>query len=138
MIKIVNGNENKVVFFNIGIKEGTEIENRVDLLIEELSKKNLSIYLSQTYDDLEDIVCDKAIDCLLLSWPNDKDEKEVLHIIKKLHEEQEGVPVFLLTHKSNALETLSREIYENVEEIIWLLQEEIIFLGERIQQAIKR
>ncbi|WP_291943042.1 arginine decarboxylase [Cetobacterium sp.] len=139
MIKKVNGNGSKIVFFNEGIKEGTEIENRVNMLMEELSRRNLGIYISRTYEDLEDVVSyDKAIDCLLLSWPNNKDEKEALYIIKKLHEEQEGVPVFLLTHKANALETLSREIYENVEEIIWLLQEEIVFLGERIQRAVER
>ncbi|MGL5427412.1 MAG: arginine decarboxylase [Cetobacterium sp.] len=139
MKKIIDGNKTKIVFFNEGIKDGTEIANRSNLLLEELSKRNLGIYISQSYEDLEDVVCyDKGIDCLLLSWPNNKEEKEALNIIKKLHESQDGVPVFLLTHKADALETLSREIYENVEEIIWLLQEEITFLGERIQRAIER
>lgn len=139
MKKIIDGNKNKIVFFNDGIKEGTEIANRSTLLLEELSRRNLGIYISQSYEDLEDVISyDKAIDCLLLSWPNNKEEKEALNIIEKLHESQEGVPVFLLTHKADALETLSREIYENVEEIIWLLQEEITFLGERIQRAVER
>lgn len=139
MKKIVYGDGSKVVLFKEGIKEGTEIGNRIEELVDEIKRRCMGVYTSESYEDLEDVVTyDKGIDCLLLSWPNNREEKEAVDVINKLHESQEGVPVFLLTHKADALENLSREVYEHIEEIIWILQEEIGFLGERIQRAVER
>ncbi|WP_297407451.1 Orn/Lys/Arg decarboxylase N-terminal domain-containing protein, partial [uncultured Cetobacterium sp.] len=90
-------------------------------------------------EDLYDVLTvDKSIDCLLLSWPEDTNEERAISIIKRLHEGQKGVPVFLLTHKGNIQNFLCKETYENIEEMIWILQEEISFLGERIERAVER
>lgn len=139
MRQIVMGDGSKVVLLKDGVKEGTEIANRVSSIVSELERRGLGVYITECYEDLEDVITvDKGIDCLLLSWPGEREEKEALNVIEKLHKSQNGVPVFLLTHKGDSLEKLSRQIYENVEEIIWLLQEEIVFLGERIQRAVDR
>ncbi|MBC2850522.1 arginine decarboxylase [Cetobacterium sp. 8H] len=139
MEKTVYGTGTKIVLLRDGVKEGSEIGNRIKYLMDELKRRNLGVHTSDSYEDLQDVIsCDKSIDCLLISWPSEREGKEAIEVIKKLHENQDGVPVFLLTHKADALEKMSKEVYENVEEIIWLLQEEIVFLGERIERAIER
>lgn len=139
MRQIVIGDGSKVLFLTDGVKDGTEIGNRVKDLIEEMKRRGLGVYTTESLEDLEDvIVVDKGIDCLLFSWPEDRNEDKAIKIIQKLHEYQEGVPVFLLTHKGDALEKIGKNLYENIEEVIWLLQEEIIFLGERIERAVDR
>lgn len=139
MKPIVIGDGSKVVLLKDGIKEGTEIESRVSQIVSELERRGLGVYITESYKDLEDVITvDKSIDCLLISWPDNGVEDNLIDTIKNLHKSQSKVPVFLLTHRGDALEKLSRSTYESVEEIIWLLQEEIVFLGERIERAVNR
>lgn len=91
MKKIVYGDGSKVLLFKEGIKDGTEIGNRIEELVDEIKRRCMGVYTSDSYEDLEDVVAyDKGIDCLLLSWPDNKDEKEAIEVINKLHESQEG------------------------------------------------
>ncbi|WP_297488461.1 Orn/Lys/Arg decarboxylase N-terminal domain-containing protein [uncultured Cetobacterium sp.] len=139
MSRIFSKNKSKVLLLEDGVREGTEICNRINQIKEELKRRDLNIELSESYNDLNDIITiDKNIDCLLISWPDNKNECHIVETIKQLNKSQPGVPVFLLTHKKDALEKISREVYENIEEIIWLLQENIVFLGQRIETAVNR
>ena len=120
MSRIFSKNKSKVLLLEDGVREGTEICNRINQIKEELKRRDLNIELSESYNDLNDIITiDKNIDCLLISWPDNKNECNILETIKQLNKSQPGVPVFLLTHKKDALEKISREVYENIEEIIW-------------------
>lgn len=79
---------------------------------------------------------------MLVDWDINKKsaekEKEFVNLITVLHERQEGVPVFLLAEKADTTSSLDECTLNSIDEYIWILENDIDFIGERISEEIKQ
>ena len=131
-------NKKNILLLKDSVIPNTEIEYRLNQLIFQLESQNFNVRITTSYEDLNDImILDKNWDCVLLSFPLARAQESLVQAITKIHHTQENLPCFLLCHDRESLLHLERSTLENIYEIIWVLQEEIYFLGERIEKAVK-
>ena len=120
--------------------EKSPVSKRISLLKAELTERGINIIKVKNFEEaLEEISINKGIDCMLVDWSQSSLEKEeeLIKLIATLHERQDGVPVFLLAEKSDTTPTLNSDVLNNINEYLWILQDDIDFMGERISEEIK-
>lgn len=139
-MKTLQGDTFKVlVLKGKAFEEGSssEVGRRFQLLMDELKLRGMNLVYSNSFEDVKNVLAvDKSMDCLLVDWsfyiPDEHNEDTLLCTIKKMHERQPGVPVFIISEKSPTKEFLGNELLENINETIWILQTEIDFMADRI------
>ena len=133
---------NVLIIKNSFSDEKSPVAKRVNLLKDDLTERGVNIIQVRNFQEaLEEISINKGIDCLLVDWnlkqTSLEKENELVNLIATLHERQEGVPVFLLAEKTDTTPTLNSEVLNSINEYLWILQDDIDFIGERISEEIK-
>lgn len=143
MKKAIQGQSYKAVLLREkALTNEDEVGKRIGLLVEELEDRSINFTFTKSYNDAENVVSvEKDIDVLLIDWSssdNEKDEEKLISLINKLHNRQEKVPVFLISEKSGLESFLNEETLDNIDETVLIIQEEILFIAERIAESIVR
>lgn len=133
---------NVLIIKNSFSDEKSPVAKRVNLLKDDLTERGVNIIQVRNFQEaLEEISINKGIDCLLVDWnlkqTSLEKENELVNLIATLHERQEGVPVFLLAEKTDTTPTLNSDVLNSINEYLWILQDDIDFIGERISEEIK-
>ena len=81
------------------LHQDTWVGSAVERLADALSRQNVTVIKSTSFDDGYAILAaNEAIDCLMFSYQMEQQDEHlnVRQLIGKLHERQQNVPVFLL------------------------------------------
>ena len=132
-----------VVIQNSFLNEDSPVTKRIALLKNDLRERGIEVIEVKNFKEAaEEAAINKSIDCLLVDWDINKKsiekEKEFVNLITVLHERQEGVPVFLLAEKADTTSSLDECTLNSIDEYIWILENDIDFIGERISEEIKQ
>ena len=119
------------------------VTKRINLLKEDLKERGVILVQVRDFAEAADeIAVNKSIDCMIADWntnvKSDEKERELVNLIGVLHERQEGVPVFLLAERQDTTAQLDAETLDAVDEYIWILENDIDFIGERISEEIRK
>lgn len=112
-------------------------------LVEEFADRNIETVIATTIDDAQAIVVsDTAIQAMLIDWslPNEdggtRDNAAAISLIETIRARNENVPIFLLTERGKA-KTLSVELVQAINELVWLLEDVATFVCGRVQAAMQ-
>lgn len=101
------------------LHQDTWVGSAVERLADALSRQNVTVIKSTSFDDGYAILsANEAIDCLMFSYQMEHADEHhnVRQLIGKLHERQQNVPVFLLGDREKATASLDRDLLELVDE----------------------
>jgi arginine decarboxylase len=115
----------------------------IERLIEQLDNRGVEVMHATSVSDGVSIVdANEPVDCLLLarSMPENKVVKEdpAQNLLKKLHERQVNVPVFLLSDRGSVTKEMSLDMMEQISEFAWILEDSADFIAGRIMAAMRR
>lgn len=123
------------------LHQDTWVGSAVERLADALSRQNVTVIKSTSFDDGYAILAaNEAIDCLMFSYQMEQQDEHlnVRQLIGKLHERQQNVPVFLLGDREKATASLDRDLLELVDEFAWILEDSADFIAGRAIAAMTR
>lgn len=123
------------------LHQDTWVGSAVERLADALSRQNVTVIKSTSFDDGYAILAaNEAIDCLMFSYQMEQQDEHlnVGQLIGKLHERQQNVPVFLLGDREKATASLDRDLLELVDEFAWILEDTADFIAGRAVAAMTR
>ena len=123
------------------LHQDTWVGSAVERLADALSRQNVTVIKSTSFDDGYAILAaNEAIDCLMFSYQMEQQDEHlnVRQLIGKLHERQQNVPVFLLGDREKATASLDRDLLELVDEFAWIMEDTADFIAGRAVAAMTR
>ncbi len=111
-------------------------------LVDELESRNVEVVTSNSSKDGRSIIqTDPSIQCILLDWDLGDDDPtthaKAKELLKFIRSRNEKIPVFLIAEPGDG-PTLTAEVMEEADELIWLLQDTPFFIAGRIIAATNR
>jgi arginine decarboxylase len=108
-----------------------------------LEARNVDVVRALSFEDGQAIVgSDASLRAVLLDWNLGKGT-EGMHaqatiLLHKLRERHAAVPVFLLAERERTRGTMTLEVVEMIDEVVWLLEDTADFIAGRVMAAIRR
>ncbi|MDD1757166.1 MAG: hypothetical protein LUQ22_00350 [Methanotrichaceae archaeon] len=132
----------KVLIVDHELNAPTATGRAARALVEELQSRDVVIVESVSAEDGEAIVLsDPSIQCILLDWDLGDDDhlthvkaKKLLELIRSRNEK---IPIFLIAEPADGV-SLSAEVMQMADELIWLPQDTTFFIAGRIIAAAIR
>jgi arginine decarboxylase len=111
-------------------------------LIKELQTRDVDVVTSISFDDAQSVILsDPAIQCILLDWNLENDDPsnhaKAKSLLELTRSRNEKIPIFLITEPGNDA-SLTAEVMQMADELIWLLQDTSYFIAGRIIAAAIR
>lgn len=113
------------------------------LLIDEFAERNILTVTASHFEDARaTIVSDAALRAIMIDWSmpgeNGKstDNSAASSLISAVRARNERIPIFLLTERSHA-KTLTIELVEAINELVWLVDDASTFVCGRVEAAMR-
>lgn len=110
------------------------------ILLQDLQEHDVEAILSASAADGQAVIdSDPHLQAVILDWDlkSDHDHRHAVDLLKDLRARNAEVPVFLLAERSDAAH-VPAEVMEQADEFIWLLEDTMEFISERIVAAVQR
>lgn len=112
-------------------------------LEQEFTDRNIETTTASTVDDARSsIVSDAGIHAVLIDWSlpgedgEERDNAAAIELISLIRARNDSVPIFLMSEPEKA-KTLSVDIVQSINELIWLAQDSSTFVGGRVHTAMR-
>jgi arginine decarboxylase len=124
-------------------KLDTALGRATESLAAALVARNVDVVRALSYEDGHAIVgSDASLRAVLLDWNlglnSETTHAKATALLHKLRERHGEAPVFLLADRDRTRGTMTIEVAEMVDEIVWLLDDSADFLAGRVLAAIRR
>jgi arginine decarboxylase len=124
-------------------KLDTALGRATESLAAALVARNVDVVRALSYEDGHAIVgSDASLRAVLLDWNlglnSETTHAKATALLHKLRERHGEAPVFLLADRDRTRGTMTIEVAEMVDEIVWLLDDSADFLAGRVMAAIRR
>ena len=124
-------------------KLNTALGRATESLAAALEARNVEVVRAVSYEDGHAIVAsDASLRAVLLDWnlgPNtESTHAQATALLHKLRERHAEAPVFLLADRERSRGTMTIEVAEMIDEIVWLLDDSSDFIAGRAMAAIRR
>ncbi|MHA6203659.1 Orn/Lys/Arg family decarboxylase [Dyella soli] len=113
-------------------------------LAAEFADLNIETVTANAHEDARaTIVSDAAIYAMMIDWsmPDDdgkeRDNAAATSLIKTIRARNENVPIFLFIERDKA-RTLSVELVQDINELVWLLEDSATFVCGRVHAAMRK
>ncbi|GAN81622.1 Orn/Lys/Arg family decarboxylase [Acidocella aminolytica] len=129
-----------VLVVNDKLAEANAIGRASRRLVEDLRHHGVGTILSNSAEDaLAVIGANPHLQAMILDWDLQEDpaHRHAMDLLRSLRAHNENVPVFLLAERSDATR-IPMEVMSEADEFIWLLEDTMEFISERIVAAIRR
>ncbi len=131
-----------VLLVHSGIGTDTGAGRACRMLVEEFANRNIEAITASHFEDARAvIVSDASVRAVMIDWsmPGEdgasKDNTVARQLIRDVRDRNDRVPIFLLTQRDKA-KTLTIEIVEAIDELVWLLEDASTFICGRVQAAM--
>ncbi|MCJ7444239.1 MAG: hypothetical protein MUO26_06880 [Methanotrichaceae archaeon] len=124
------------------LNDPTATRRAARALVEELQAHDVDIVTSISPEDAESVVLtDPSIQCMLLDWDLENDDPlthaRAKDLLKLTRSRNEKIPIFLITEPGDG-PSLTADVMQMADELIWLLQDTAYFIaGSIIAAAIR-
>lgn len=124
----------KVLIVSKQLGQQNAIGRAIDAIAEELITRDITVIKAcSSKDGNAIVVANASLDAIMIDW----DMTEALDVIKSLRTRNSKVPLFLLQDRTTAT-TLPLQVMEEVNEIVWMLEDTTPFIAGRVEAAMKR
>lgn len=113
------------------------------MLVDEFAVRNIETVVAMDVEDAHaTIVSDTAIHAMLIDWslPSESgkttDNSAAISLIQQIRSRNDRVPIFLLTQREKA-KTLTIELVQAINELVWLLEDAATFVCGRVEAAMR-
>ena len=120
--------------------EETAVGRATRALIEDVRHHGAEVVVSPTADDGRVMIeADPHLQALVLDWDlhRDSGHRHAADLLRMVRARNASVPVFLLAERNDAAH-VPVEVMGEADEFIWLLQDTMEFIAERIIAAVRR
>ena len=110
------------------------------ILLQDLQEHDVEATVSTSAPDGQAVIdSDPHLQAVILDWDlkTDLGHRHAVDLLKDLRVRNAEVPVFLLAERSDAAH-VPAEVMEQADEFIWLLEDTMEFISERIVAAVQR
>lgn len=118
----------------------TAIGRAIRNLIDDLDSHNVEVVLSTSFEDAQAVIkSDPHLQAVLLDWDMKEPAgyRHAAELLKEIRARNKNVPVFLLAERNDAAH-VPAEVMAEANEFIWLLDDTMRFMSERVVAAITR
>jgi arginine decarboxylase len=112
----------------------------VRILIQDLHEHDVEVVTSTNAGDGQAVIdSDPHLQAVILDWDlkTDLGHRQAIDLLSDLRARNAKLPVFLLAERSDAAH-VPAEVMEEADEFIWLLEDTMQFISERIVAAVQR
>ena len=110
------------------------------ILIQGLHEHDVEVVISTSVGDGQAVIdSDPHLQAVILDWDlkTDPGHRHAMDLLSDLRSRNSKLPVFLLAERSDAAH-VPAEVMEEADEFIWLLEDTMQFISERIVAAVQR
>lgn len=110
------------------------------ILIQDMQEHDVEVVVSSSVGDGQAVIdSDPHLQAVILDWDlkTDHGHRHAADLLKDLRSRNAEVPVFLLADRNDAAH-VPAEVLEEADEFIWLLEDTMQFISERIVAAVQR
>lgn len=129
-----------VLVVNDKLHEESAVGRAARNLVEDLQAHGVETIVSATADDGRAVIAsDPHLQAVILDWDLHRDagHKHAAQLLREIRARNANVPVFLLAERDDAAH-ISAEVMGEADEFIWLLEDTMEFISERIVAAVGR
>ncbi len=129
-----------VLVVNDKLHEASAVGRAARALVEDLQRHGVEVVASTTADDGRvTIDADPHLQAVILDWDLHRDpaHKHAAELLRDLRARNATMPVFLLAERNDAA-SIPAEIMGEADEFIWLLEDTMEFISERVVAAVRR
>ncbi len=120
--------------------EDSAVGRATRALIEDMRHHDAEVIVSLTADDGRVMInSDPHLQAVVLDWDlhRDSGHRHAADLLRAVRARNASVPVFLLAERNDAAH-VPAEVMGEVDEFIWLLQDTMEFIAERVVAAVRR
>jgi arginine decarboxylase len=129
-----------VFLAHAGIGTDTAGGRACDMLVDEFEARNIDTVTASQYEDALSVIhSNAALRAILLDWSipgGDAGNAAATNLIGAIRARNDRIPIFLLTERGKA-KTLTLDLVEAIDELVWLADDASTFIGGRVEAAMR-
>ena len=129
-----------ILLINDKLEEASAVRRAARSLLEDLRRHGVEAIVSRSAEDgMAVIGADPHLQAVIVDWDlhRDPEHRHATELLRNLRAHNEQVPVFLLAERGDATR-IPVEVMSETDEFVWLLEDTMEFISERIMAAARR